>query len=147
MTNTHTDSQNLAYKLVRGLNENGEPVSNWNSDALFGAGGILSTTEDLGKFVIHHANQNNNEFRLSTKSTFVIDDSMKIGLGWHLLKTKNGQDLIWHNGGTGGYSSSMAIDTNNQLAVIILSNVSAYNSKSENINNLCIQLIGNANRK
>ncbi|WP_028298223.1 serine hydrolase [Olivibacter sitiensis] len=46
-----------------------------------------------------------------------------LGLGWHILKAEWGKDIYWHNGGTGGYSSSMAMDTINSTGIVILSNV------------------------
>ena len=61
--------------------------------------------------------------------------------GWHVIKTRSGSELIWHNGGTGGYSSSMALDLDKKNAVIILSNVSAFNPKMANIDTLCFSLI------
>jgi hypothetical protein len=48
---------------------------------------------------------------------------------------------IWHNGGTGGYSSSMVLDVNSKNGVVILSNVSAYNPRMENIDKLCFELM------
>jgi hypothetical protein len=41
-------------------------------------------------------------------------------------KRKNGGELIWHNGGTGGYTSSMALDLEHNNGIIILSNASAF---------------------
>lgn len=141
MTNSFTSSQHLGNRLVGGLDMNGKSISNWDFDALFGGGGILSTTEDLAKFAIAQFNPKNTELELTRQPTFNINENMKIGLGWHLLKNKNGQDLIWHNGGTGGYTSSMAVDVKNKNAVIILSNVSAFNSKTGKIEELCFSLI------
>ena len=69
---------------------------------------------------------------------------MKTGLGWHILQSEAGQKLFWHNGGTGGYSSSMTINTADQIAVIILSNVSAFHPASGNIDRLCFDLIRHA---
>ncbi|MBS1572236.1 MAG: beta-lactamase family protein, partial [Bacteroidetes bacterium] len=144
MSNTFTSSQNLGNKLVKGLSENGNMVSNWDFVVLFGAGGILSTVEDLSKFANAQFNPENKELALTRKPTFEINKNMKIGLGWHILKSKTDKDIIWHNGGTGGYSSSMAIVEDEKIAVIILSNVSEIN---QNIDNLCFELIKNIEEK
>ena len=141
MKNSFTSSQNLGNKLIKGQNPDGEITSNWDFDVLFGAGGILSTTEDLAKFANAQFNPKNTELALTRIPTFDINENMKIGLGWHLLKSKNGKDLIWHNGGTGGYSSSISINVNNKTAVIILSNLSAFHHKMKNIDELCFELI------
>ncbi|UFH32061.1 serine hydrolase [Chryseobacterium sp. C-71] len=141
MTNSFTNSQNLEEKLVKGLNTNGETIANWDFDVLFGGGGILSTTEDLAKFATAQFNPKNKELALTRILTFDISEKMKIGLGWHILKSENVRNLFWHNGGTAGYSSSMTVNTDNKTAVIILSNVSAFNPKMENIDPLCFELI------
>ncbi len=141
MNNSFTSSLNLNHKLVKGLNNNGEVVPNWEFDALLGAGGILSTSEDMLKFAIGHFNPQNKELTLTRNTTFNVDENMKIGLGWHILKSKNDKELYWHNGGTGGYSSSIALSTENKNAVVILSNVSAFNPKMKNIDNLAFALM------
>lgn len=141
MTNSYTSSQKLEDKLVKGLDENGEVVSNWDFDVLFGGGGILSSTEDLVKFANAQFNPKNKELALTRKPTFDVNESMKIGLGWHILKTENGFNWVWHNGGTGGYSSSMALDAEKKNGVIILSNLSAFNQKMGNIDKLCFELM------
>ncbi len=140
MTNSFTSSQNLGNRLVKGLNAKGEIVSNWDFDILFGGGGILSTTVDLAKFAKAQFNSNNKELSLTRKPTFVINDKKKIGLGWHVLKSERDKELFWHNGGTGGYSSSIAVNVESKTAVIILSNVSSFNPKMENIDKLCFEL-------
>lgn len=138
MTNSFTSSQNLNNRLVKGLNGNGEVVTNWDFDVLFGGGGILSSTEDLVKFAYAQFNPKNKELALTRKSTFDINEDMKIGLGWHILKTEKGFNWVWHNGGTGGYSSSMVLDVENKNGVIILSNASNIN---DNIDDLCFKLM------
>lgn len=143
MTNTFTTAKNLQSKLIKGLNKEGQIVSNWDFDVLFGGGGILSTTEDLAKFADAQFNPQNTELSLTRKPTFEIDENMKIGLGWHILQSGNGADLVWHNGGTGGYSSSMAVNVKEKTAVIILSNVFGVN---ESIDELCFNLISEINK-
>ena len=143
MTSSFTSSQNLGNRLVKGLDRSGKVVSNWDFDALIGGGGILSTTEDLVKFASAQLNPENKELALTRKPTFNLSESMKIGLGWHILKSKTGKDLHWHNGGTGGYSSSMAINVEGKTAVIILSNVADINDE---IDGLCFGLINKTNK-
>jgi CubicO group peptidase (beta-lactamase class C family) len=147
MTNSFMSSQNLGDKLVKGLNANGEEITNWDFDSLFGGGGILSSTEDLAKFAKAQLNFKNKELTLTRIPTFTINEKMKIGLGWHILKSNNEQELIWHNGGTGGYSSSMSINIKEKTAVIILSNVSAFNTEMKNIDELCFALINGTEDK
>jgi CubicO group peptidase (beta-lactamase class C family) len=138
MTSSFTSSHGLDNRLVKGLNQKGETVSNWDFDVLFGGGGILSTTEDLVKFANAQFNPKNKDLDLTRISTFKINESMRIGLGWHIITTKNGKDIYWHNGGTGGYSSSMAVKIDDKTVVIILANVSNVNDK---IDGICFELI------
>ncbi len=74
-------------------------------------------------------------------STFSDTTHIELALGWHIINTKTGDRLNWHNGETGGYKSSMAIDTEKKNAVIILSNVSGLSVQSANLDALCFQLI------
>ena len=136
MNQSYTNAENLANSLVKGLNEDGNVVSNWDFDVLKGGGGILSSTSDLVLFAEAHFNPANKALALTRIETAVVNDNMKIGLGWHLLKSKKGSDLIWHNGGTGGYSSSMVLDVNHKNGVIILSNVSGLSAQNEKIDTL-----------
>lgn len=141
MKDSFTNVQNLENKLVKGQNAEGKLTSNWDFDVLFGAGGILSTSSDLAKFAKAQFNAENKELALTRKPTFKINDSMEIGLGWHVLKSETGKDLIWHNGGTGGYSSSMTVNVSGKKAVIVLSNLSAFHPKMENIDQLGFELM------
>lgn len=141
MKNSFTHPLNTTDKLVKGQNADGNRTSNWEWDALFGAGGILSTTEDLARFVNAQFNPKNKELALTRIPTFEVNENMRIGLGWHIFKSNNGEDLFWHNGGTGGYSSSMTVNINEKTAVIILSNLSAFHPKMKNIDKLCFELI------
>lgn len=146
MTNSYTGSNDLNKTLIKGLDKKGKEVPNWDFDVLFGGGGILSTTEDLAKFANAQFDPKNKELSLTRIPTFTINDQMKIGLGWHILKSETGNAWYWHNGGTGGYSSSMVLDTENKFAVIVLSNVSAFNPKMKNIDSLCFELAKKLNK-
>lgn len=46
---------------------------------------------------------------------------LEIALGWHVLN-KNGREIFWHNGGTGGYRSFIGFDLRAGLGIVALSN-------------------------
>ena len=147
MQNSTADINQIKGNLVKGLNKRGRETSNWEFSVLAGAGAIFSTVEDLSHFAISQFDHSNKELKLTRENTFEINDNMDIGLGWHILKprsTSASQSYnLWyfHNGGTGGYSSSMVIDENSKSGIIILSNVSAFNKKMGNIDKLCFELM------
>jgi CubicO group peptidase (beta-lactamase class C family) len=133
--------EDIKQNLVLGLDNDGNPTSNWDLSVLEGAGGILSSVEDLSKFALAQFDEANKELELTRQKTFEINDVMDIGLGWHILKAKSKHLWYWHNGGTGGYSSSMVFEPNHKNAIIILSNVSAFNAHMANIDKLCFELM------
>lgn len=139
MPGSFTTITGIENRVIKGLNQKGEEVSNWDFDVLTGAGGILSTAEDLTKFALAQFDPANKELALTQTPTFIINDKMKIGMGWHIIRSESGKEFHWHNGGTGGYSSSMALDVENKNGVIILSNVSPSNDGV--IDKLCFELM------
>ena len=138
MTHSYTSTENLGTALVQGMDSEGNLVSNWDFDVLFGGGGIISTTEDLGKFALAQFNREHKELALTRESTFKANENLSLGLGWHIMKSKQGDDLYWHNGGTGGYTSSMIVDIEAETAIIILCNVAG---ASEKIDDLGFELL------
>jgi CubicO group peptidase (beta-lactamase class C family) len=141
MANSTTNREQVQENIIKGQNPSGQVTSNWDFGVFVGAGGILSSTADLSKFALAQFDPDNQELILTHKPTFTVNEHLKIGLGWHILKRESGKELIWHNGGTGGYTSSMGLDTVNQNGVIILSNISAFHPAMGNIDKLVFELI------
>jgi CubicO group peptidase (beta-lactamase class C family) len=141
MTNSSAIRSGLKSDLVCGLDKNGFKTPNWDFASLEGAGAILSTTEDLSKFAMAQFDELNKELAITREETYSINEDRAIGLGWFIDKSQSGDILYRHKGSTGGYSSSMVIDINNKTAIIILSNVSAFNKKADNIETLGSELI------
>lgn len=141
LSHTYTNPEAVPNQLVLGLDESGNTTSNWHFDTLFAAGGLLSCVADLAVFANAQFNPDDDTLALTRIPTVSVSPTMQIGLGWHIITSKKGQTLYWHNGGTGGYSSSMAIDTANKTAVVILSNVSPSNTYGKNIDKLCFGLL------
>ncbi|MBT33789.1 MAG: penicillin-binding protein [Thalassobius sp.] len=140
MLNSTTNRNELKVPLVKGLDKDGDVTSNWDIKALVGAGGILSNTEDLSKFAMAQFNSANEELALTRQKTYVDSTSYDMGLGWHVSKSKSGGEVYWHNGGTGGYRTCMALDMPRKNAVIVLSNISAFNNESAKVDKLCFEL-------
>lgn len=128
-------------KLIPGLNVFGQTTDNWDLNILSGAGGMISNVRDLSHFAMAIMDPTNDVLQLTTKSDFKINSNMDIGLGWHVNHTTNGDNILWHNGGTGGYSSSIAIDSTSKQSIIILSNVSAFHKDMNVIEQLCFELL------
>ncbi len=145
MNSTTTNRQLVADRLVKGLDMNGKETPNWDFSVLVGCGGMLSCTNDLSRFVLAQLYDSNKELTLTQTKTFDFNKNMDLALGWHIIKADNGAEWIFHNGGTGGYTSSMAIDTKKKTGVIILTNVSSFNKDMGNVDALCFELMKQLN--
>lgn len=141
MKSSTTIRTEVGDKLVPGLDKEGKVTPNWDMAIHVGAGGILSTSKDLSKFAIAHMDTLNVELELTRKKTYKIREGRNVALGWHSFKDENIPEFHAHNGGTGGYTSSIRIDTKNKNAVIVLSNVSSYHESYTAIIELCNELL------
>jgi CubicO group peptidase (beta-lactamase class C family) len=141
MASTTTVRENIKDRLVAGHGPFGVKTRNWDLASLEAAGGILSSASDMSVFIMAQFDTNNAELNLTRKSTFVADSTLEIGLAWHILKDKSGHEWYWHNGGTGGYRSSVVLDTEKKTGVVVLSNISFIHRKSDLIDGLCFELM------
>ncbi|WP_437399842.1 serine hydrolase domain-containing protein [Flagellimonas lutimaris] len=141
MPNSTIGSENVSVFLVQGQSPEGQPVQNWNLASLSGAGDMISTAEDLSEFVIAQFQDENKTLALTRAKTHTMNDTSGIGLGWHMRKGPSGENWIWHNGGTGGYTSCMVMNKDKKNGVIVLSNVSALGDPMIHIDQLCFELM------
>lgn len=146
LSHTTTNMTKVEDRLVRGLKTNGRPAQHWVfTDALIGAGGILSTARDLTTFLAAQLKRDNPAMVLQQEKTFSVNDSMALALGWHILYQKDGSAWYWHNGGTGGYRTSMAMDISRQTAAVVLTNISSGYSASGEVDQLNYTLMRHLN--
>ena len=104
----------------------GEPTANWDLDALAGAGALRSTPRDMALFLAACLGQGGEALQPLLKATLeprfpTGKADMDVALGWHINK-KFGGEIIWHNGGTGGYHSFGGFRPDRGLAVLVLTN-------------------------
>ncbi len=95
----------------------------------------------MSKFAVAQFNESDKDLALTREQTLTIDENEGMGLGWFISKTSTGEILHRHKGVTGGYTSAMAIDTENETGIVILSNVSGFSKKMGNIDTLCFDLL------
>ena len=100
----------------------------------------------MAKFGLAQFDSSNKELTLTQIPTIRIDTTMQIGLGWHIIKSKINHKVLFHNGATGNFTSSMMIDMNSKKAVIILSSVNYSDSKGK-LDKLCSSILKYLNIK
>lgn len=111
--------------LAPGHDENGKPASNWDLDALAGAGAVRSTANDMLRYL--KANMGMSHSPLQTAMKFAqqpradIGNGTRIGLAW----MTTGKGVVWHNGGTGGYRSFIGFTADGRHGVVVLTNTAA----------------------
>jgi CubicO group peptidase (beta-lactamase class C family) len=106
--------------LADGYNEDGMATPHWNLNGFVAAGGILSTAEDMLNYLNYQMSEKEDATKLAHKITF--SDKQKLGLAWFISKTKFGNELTWHNGGTYGFSSFSGFIKEKNCSVVVLAN-------------------------
>ncbi|MFM1919204.1 MAG: hypothetical protein RLZZ303_838 [Candidatus Hydrogenedentota bacterium] len=119
-------AQGHAITLELGLFRQSAPVPPWDLAAMAPAGGAKSTLPDMMRFL--HAAMGNHDglreaFRLAQQPLHDAESNLAVGLCWHILNDPDkGRQVVWHNGGTGGYSSFLGFDPERGDGVVILAN-------------------------
>lgn len=114
-------------RFASGYDEKGEYNGPWNLSAAFaGAGAIRSTARDLLKYAAAEMGGPGVPGSLAkamqlTQTLTYQDGQNRIGLGW-IFVSSAGDDILFHNGGTGGYRSYLGINVKKKIAVVLLSN-------------------------
>jgi len=116
----------MLARLATGHNPALMSVPNWDLPTLAGAGALRSTVNDMLKFVAANLGLTKSPlFAAMQKAHQSVRETgqpdLTIGLNWHILK-KFDSEMIWHNGGTGGYHSFIGLDKKNRRGVVVLSN-------------------------
>jgi len=121
MLSSTTNRNKIENRLVRGHNEVGKPVLNWDCNAMIYAGACLSTSRDLSRFVLANFS-NDSVLKYQQQRTFSVENNdLDIAYAWHIYR-KNGIVWYFHNGGTGGYHSNITMDLAKKRGIIVLTN-------------------------
>ena len=125
---TITFSEDQKKRLATGHNAALAPVKNWDLDSIAGAGAIRSTANDMLTFLAANLELTDTPLKAAMRRMRVQRRAtgmpgIDILMAWHTF-TRNGSEIVWHNGGTGGYHSFAGFDPAKKTAVVVLTNTS-----------------------
>lgn len=119
--------ENLADDAPRGHTASGRTAQPWTLHAEAPAGGVRSTASDMARYAEALMAD---DPALGVPAATLLDprfdagDGESIGLAWFTSEF-DGRQVTWHNGGTGGYSSMLAIDREAGTAVYLAGDTTA----------------------
>jgi serine-type D-Ala-D-Ala carboxypeptidase/endopeptidase len=115
-------------RFADGHNRRGVAVPPWDLAALAGAGALRSTLADLLRFIDIQLQPPATRLGRAVRATHeprAHRGPLSQGLGWGRLPLRNGShQMLWHNGGTGGFRSFIGFIQETEVGVIVLSNCS-----------------------
>jgi len=113
----------ISEQNINGFNNKNENCGNWlwnNDNIIAPAGAISSTAHDILTYARMHINDEKPYLSISHQNYSKGSKNFDMGLGWMLKRENN--NILFHAGGTGCFSSFLAIDKEKKVATIILSN-------------------------
>ena len=125
-------------QLARGYSETstlgplrlGRPSAHWHlSNAFAGAGALRSSPADMMKYLKANMGSITNAvaeaMQRSHEPLREFSGLHSIGMNWFRRKAKEAEpEIIWHNGGTGGYRSFIGFTADKKAGVVVLCGVS-----------------------
>ena len=123
-----TLSKEMKERLAPGHNAALQPVENWENGTLAGCYALRSTANDLLTFLAANIGLERSPLAKAMATMTATRrptgiPNLEIALGWH-ISTLDGHEIIWHNGGTGGYRSWIGFDPKSRTGIVVLSNTS-----------------------
>lgn len=125
---TITLSPELQKRLALGHNGERQTTPNWDLAALAGAGALRSSVSDLLTFLHATLGYRKTRIRQPVEAMLAVrretaSPNVNVALGWHVLKTPAGREIVLHDGGTGGYRSFVGFDPKRRIGIVILANM------------------------
>jgi D-alanyl-D-alanine-carboxypeptidase/D-alanyl-D-alanine-endopeptidase len=117
-------SEEQRKRLVTGHTPDYRPTSPWDIPvALAGVGGLRSTMDDMLKLAEALAGRRETPIdpaiALALTPLARISEKSSIGFAW-VINERSGTTVQWHNGGTGGFRSTVAVNRAAKKAAVVL---------------------------
>jgi CubicO group peptidase (beta-lactamase class C family) len=117
-----TLSSSMQQRMAAGHNAMLAPVANWDFLTLAGAGALRSSANDMLTFLEAFLGYRESPLAPAMKVMLEVrrpvgKTGFETGLGWNILG-----EIVWHDGGTGGFRSFIGYDPKAGAGVVALSN-------------------------
>jgi len=125
-TTTPLSPAGLAPGAPRGRTAAGRPADPWTMAGWAPAGGVRSTASDMSRYLRALLDDALPGVAADDllEPRFDAGDGSRIGLAWFTDRFR-GRTVTWHNGGTGGYATMLAMDRHSRTGVFVASDVAA----------------------
>lgn len=115
--------------LVRG-HEIADTVPHWTTtEAIWGAGGLRSTAEDLLRFIAANVGPADTDLQRAMREAHEPrrpgSGEQQVGLAW-LNSGENGRRIVQHSGSSAGFRAHIAFDPERRVGVVLLANSGTY---------------------
>jgi CubicO group peptidase (beta-lactamase class C family) len=117
----HELSEDQVARTAHGHHRRRAPAPVWPLDGLPGAGALLSTAADMLAWGQAHLDPPDGKLGDAVRLA-LAEHAPRIGLAWQRTPGRGGDTLVWHNGGTGGFRSMVALRPDAGDAVVVLTN-------------------------
>jgi serine-type D-Ala-D-Ala carboxypeptidase/endopeptidase len=112
-------------RKAAGHSRRGKEVPDWHLGAMPGAGALYSTVPDLLTLLRAHLQPDGtalpDALRLVQQPRVRRNRWLQVGLGWFSSPVRStGHTALWHNGGTGGFTSYLALLPAAEAGVVVL---------------------------
>jgi len=128
-------------RFAQGHDATMQPAGAWDLPTLAGAGAIRSTASDMLIFL--RAAMGTKQTRLAPAFALMLAErrpgavpNIQTGLAWLVISSPRGE-IIFHDGGTGGFRTCMAFDPAKHRGVVVLTNA----AREPSANDLAIHLL------
>jgi len=117
----------MKARLATGHNDKLAAVPNWDLPTLAGAGALRSSANDMLTFLAANLGYVKSPLAPAMAAMLSVRRSTggpkggEIGLGWLITKPAD-DEIVWHNGGTGGYRSFVGYNPKTRVGIVVLSN-------------------------
>lgn len=111
------------------LGEDGSETNAWTWDAMAATGAIRGNLADAVKFLEASMNACDNDTALAqancrAQQATDVRAFEYANQGWGWFRSRSGAgDIVWHNGGTGGYSTFLGFNAEKDVGIVLLANV------------------------
>jgi CubicO group peptidase (beta-lactamase class C family) len=120
-----TITPTLAPRFVDGHDELGGVAKHWDLPTFAGAGALRSSMTDMLAYAAANLDADGGPLQQAMAAAraprVTLDANTRIGLIWNTQRYR-GREIVWHDGGTGGFFSFIGLDEARHTAIVVLSN-------------------------